>query len=271
MIYKKNMGCQCSVRDAKKIVWKRSKNFFSARTYEKESVPPREVFNDAALWRHEASRGGIRSACPSANMTYARMHTRVCAAIRHNTIRTWLNACDATCLTYLENRPFSALAKDDGVHISNYKEIDKNWHARTRLWKICRIFVDIYLYNIFLIIFIIVWIYKYNYVNIKIGFIKCKIRLLSDGTSLLYKVDVIHYGEVTMHKGNICFFLFSEKTWHIEREWRRLREKTRAAKYFPPSRRFHIQDYESALLTRWTWGSVQSLFYSEHTHTEVIC
>lgn len=86
------------------------------------SFLPREVFNDAALWRHEASRGGIRSACPSANMTYARMHTRVCAAIRHNTIRTWLNACDATCLTYLGNPPFSALDKDDGVYIKNYIE-----------------------------------------------------------------------------------------------------------------------------------------------------
>lgn len=43
-------------------------------TYE---LPPCEVFNDAAQRRHEASRRGIRSACPSANTSYARMHTRV--------------------------------------------------------------------------------------------------------------------------------------------------------------------------------------------------
>lgn len=42
-------------------------------TYES---PPCEVFNDAALQRHEASCRGIRSACPSANTTYARMHTK---------------------------------------------------------------------------------------------------------------------------------------------------------------------------------------------------
>lgn len=126
------MGRRCSIRDVKGIVWKRE-NFFFACIYEKKSpFPPREVFNDAALWRHEASQGGIRSACPSANMTYARTHTRVCAAIRHHTIRTWLNACDATCLTYLGKiLPSRLLNKDDGVYV--YQTIErykKNWRTR---------------------------------------------------------------------------------------------------------------------------------------------
>lgn len=51
----------------------RDRRIFYPRTYES---PPCEVFNDAALQRHEASCRGIRSACPSANTTYARMHTR---------------------------------------------------------------------------------------------------------------------------------------------------------------------------------------------------
>jgi len=60
--------------ECKGIRWNRPKNLFS--THVRESFPSSEVFNDA-LWRHEASRRGIRSTCPSANMTYARMHTRV--------------------------------------------------------------------------------------------------------------------------------------------------------------------------------------------------
>lgn len=100
-------------------------SFSPARTRKRVRSPPREVFNDAALWRHEASQGGIRSACPSANMTYARTHTRVCAAIRHHTIRTWLNACDATCLTYLGKiLPSRLLNKDDGVYV--YQTIERD-------------------------------------------------------------------------------------------------------------------------------------------------
>jgi len=56
-----------------RTVWERPKNFFSTHV----RAAPREVFNDAAQRRHETKRRGIRSACPSANMTYARMHTRV--------------------------------------------------------------------------------------------------------------------------------------------------------------------------------------------------
>lgn len=130
MLYEKKYGPPMFDTGCKRNrVWKKS-DFFFVYVWEKEPVlftsPPREVFNDTALWRHEASQGEIRSACPSANMTYARMHTRVCAAIRHHTIRTWLNACDATCLTYL-GKTFSSrlLNKDDGVYIYIYRSIER--------------------------------------------------------------------------------------------------------------------------------------------------